>query len=181
MRLAGTIIMRTAANVITTARAGIHGGCSPPRGANTCLVAICVTHGDCFNWLAQCRMLSPLAGLTDAPLLARVEQCVAAVSDLLQNYTHDNSCVVMTGCGTSGRMAFWAARAFNRTLAERGLKPRFRYLVSGTDSALLLSDELPEVSGASCHRLRGHPPACPAPLPLPSPSSRSFPCAGAAR
>jgi hypothetical protein len=52
--------------------------------------------------------------------------------------------IVMTGCGTSGRIAFQTARRYNRILASAGIRPLFHYLISGGDSALLLSDELPE-------------------------------------
>ena len=60
--------------------------------------------------------------------------------------------IVMTGCGTSGRIAFQTARRYNCILAAAGIRPLFHYLISGGDSALLLSDELPEddpVVGAS--------------------------------
>lgn len=50
----------------------------------------------------------------------------------------------MTGCGTSGRIAFQTARRYNRVLCAAGVRPLFHYLISGGDSALLLSDELPE-------------------------------------
>jgi hypothetical protein len=53
--------------------------------------------------------------------------------------------IVLSGCGTSGRMAFLTAKNFNRVLKSQGLPPLFRYTVSGGDPALLLSDELPEV------------------------------------
>ena len=45
--------------------------------------------------------------------------------------------VVMSGCGTSGRMAWLAARRF------AGSRD-FRYCMAGGESALVLSDELPE-------------------------------------
>lgn len=60
--------------------------------------------------------------------------------------------IVMTGCGTSGRIAFLTARRYNSILVAAGVRPLFHYLISGGDSALLLSDELPEddpVEGAS--------------------------------
>ena len=61
--------------------------------------------------------------------------------------------IVFTGCGTSGRVGFLVARRFNAMLRARGHEgTAFRYLISGGDSALLLSDELPEddpVTGAA--------------------------------
>jgi N-acetylmuramic acid 6-phosphate (MurNAc-6-P) etherase len=56
----------------------------------------------------------------------------------------DNGIVVMSGSGTSGRVAFLIARNLNEVLEEAGKRPCFRYLCSGGDAALLLSDELPE-------------------------------------
>jgi N-acetylmuramic acid 6-phosphate (MurNAc-6-P) etherase len=50
----------------------------------------------------------------------------------------------MTGCGTSGRIAFMVARALNFVCQQRGCREPFRYKISGGDAALLLSDELPE-------------------------------------
>ena len=56
-----------------------------------------------------------------------------------------NGLIIMTGSGTSGRVAFMTARAFNNVFTTMGLPPLCRYLASGGDPALLLSDELPEV------------------------------------
>lgn len=82
-----------------------------------------------------------LPGLADPEMLERVERAVTAAVDVLRS----DGTIVMTGCGTSGRMAYWCARSFNRVLARLGRKPAFKYLISGGDTALLLSDELPEV------------------------------------
>lgn len=58
----------------------------------------------------------------------------------------NSSCVLMTGCGTSGRIAFLTSRRYNRIMSEIGPpnKPLFEYAIAGGDSALLLSDEIPE-------------------------------------
>eukprot|EP00058_Branchiostoma_floridae_P024443 XP_002609933.1 hypothetical protein BRAFLDRAFT_124367 [Branchiostoma floridae] len=52
--------------------------------------------------------------------------------------------VVMSGCGTSGRMAFLAATTFNRLLIENGKQACCAYLIAGGDRALLTSQEAPE-------------------------------------
>jgi N-acetylmuramic acid 6-phosphate (MurNAc-6-P) etherase len=49
-------------------------------------------------------------------------------------------CIALSGCGTSGRIAFLIARRFERLLHRRVVD----YVIAGGDSALLLSDELPE-------------------------------------
>jgi hypothetical protein len=77
--------------------------------------------------------------------------CANLISSAIANPTK-RVAIVMTGCGTSGRIAFQTARRYNRVLAAAGVRPLFHYLISGGDSALLLSDELPEddpVVGAS--------------------------------
>ena len=92
------------------------------------------------------------AGLLDAPFLKKADKAVAATAEVLRR---DKGVVVLTGCGTSGRVAFLTARRYGA---------QFRYCCSGGDEALLLSDELPEddpVSGASelAAAVRGHPAA----------------------
>ena len=52
--------------------------------------------------------------------------------------------IIMSGCGTSGRIAFLTSRRMNRLCTSAGMRPIFHYLISGGDSAVLLSDELPE-------------------------------------
>ena len=44
---------------------------------------------------------------------------------------------MLSGSGTSGRIAYCVARAFNRTCRALGLAPCFRYTLSGGMSALL--------------------------------------------
>jgi N-acetylmuramic acid 6-phosphate (MurNAc-6-P) etherase/predicted NBD/HSP70 family sugar kinase/ribosomal protein S18 acetylase RimI-like enzyme len=85
-------------------------------------------------------------GLLDNGPLARAEAAaqVAAVALSL------GGIVVLTGCGTSGRVAHLVVRRMQRLLPA---EPRaFDYLISGGDAALLLSDELPEddpIAGAA--------------------------------
>ena len=93
-------------------------------------------------------------GLFDERIAQNCSQVVGECSSLLRNRLHGNSnvSIVMTGCGTSGRIAFLTSRRFNMILSAADVGPSFGYLISGGDSALLLSDELPEddpVQGAS--------------------------------
>lgn len=53
----------------------------------------------------------------------------------------ENSCVVISGCGTSGRLAFLLTRTFNKFLKEHNLKQCYKYLISGGDHALVTSFE----------------------------------------
>lgn len=49
--------------------------------------------------------------------------------------------VVISGCGTSGRLAFFASRTFNKLCIRRGVRPFFHYLISGGDRALVAALE----------------------------------------
>lgn len=71
---------------------------------------------------------------------------------LLQMSKDKRVAVAMTGCGTSGRIAYLLSVHLNAVLANEGRAPVFHYLISGGDSAVLFSDELPEdnpVAGAA--------------------------------
>eukprot|EP01130_Rhizamoeba_saxonica_P017464 TRINITY_DN8478_c0_g1_i1.p1 TRINITY_DN8478_c0_g1~~TRINITY_DN8478_c0_g1_i1.p1 ORF type:complete len:596 (+),score=89.39 TRINITY_DN8478_c0_g1_i1:77-1864(+) len=54
--------------------------------------------------------------------------------------------VVVTGCGTSGRIGYMVARSFQLLAEHEGYQNRisFHYLHAGDDEALLISNELPE-------------------------------------
>jgi hypothetical protein len=49
--------------------------------------------------------------------------------------------VVLSGCGTSGRVAFVVATAFNKLLVASGREPRVKYIMAGGDAALFTSRE----------------------------------------
>jgi N-acetylmuramic acid 6-phosphate (MurNAc-6-P) etherase len=74
--------------------------------------------------------------------------------------------VLMTGCGTSGRIAFLAARHFSRRIRQQEPELKsvlfFRYCISGGDASLILSQELPEddpqLGVADMNRIRGEYP-----------------------
>lgn len=75
-------------------------------------------------------------GLLDEPMLRRVSRSTLGARSALQQ---ELGSVVMTGCGTSGRLAFLTSRRY----AKRH-PGKFCYAHAGGDAALLLSDELPE-------------------------------------
>eukprot|EP00731_Ephydatia_muelleri_P031843 Em0023g350a len=58
----------------------------------------------------------------------------------------DNNAVVLSGCGTSGRLAFVIAKTFNRLLCQRAKQPFYHYIISGGDKAILKSGESEEDS-----------------------------------
>nr|XP_046238536.1 glucokinase regulatory protein [Scatophagus argus] len=55
-----------------------------------------------------------------------------------------DSLVVLSGCGTSGRIAFLITSVFNRALREMNQSPVYSYIIAGGDRALLSSQEAPE-------------------------------------
>lgn len=94
------------------------------------------------------------SSLFDFDLLQQCERVAQSCAKLIRLCMSGRDvAIVMTGCGTSGRVAYLTARRFNQALRSIGVtKLAFYYLISGGDSALLLSDELPEddpVEGAS--------------------------------
>ncbi|KAK3563713.1 hypothetical protein QTP86_034442 [Hemibagrus guttatus] len=56
----------------------------------------------------------------------------------------EDSLIVLSGCGTSGRVAFLLATSLNRLLASQNHKPIYSYIIAGGDKALLTSQETPE-------------------------------------
>jgi predicted NBD/HSP70 family sugar kinase/N-acetylmuramic acid 6-phosphate (MurNAc-6-P) etherase len=95
-------------------------------------------------------------GLLDEEAIFACENVAYTISQMLRRDAEGkiSGKVVMTGCGTSGRIAFLTARRFNALLgmSENPHTAPFTYLCAGGDSALLLSDELPEddpVQGAA--------------------------------
>ncbi|XP_058478160.1 glucokinase regulatory protein [Solea solea] len=55
-----------------------------------------------------------------------------------------DSLVVLSGCGTSGRLAFLAASGFNRELKKLKHTLIYTYIIAGGDRALFSSEEAPE-------------------------------------
>ncbi|XP_064163003.1 glucokinase regulatory protein isoform X4 [Anguilla rostrata] len=58
----------------------------------------------------------------------------------------EDSLIVMSGCGTSGRLAYLLATSFNRLLKRLKKQEVFAYIIAGGDKALLTSQEAPEDS-----------------------------------
>uniref|UniRef100_A0A8C8FKN3 SIS domain-containing protein n=1 Tax=Oncorhynchus tshawytscha TaxID=74940 RepID=A0A8C8FKN3_ONCTS len=56
----------------------------------------------------------------------------------------EDSLVVLSGCGTSGRLAFLMASCFNRALRDRQQNTVYCYIIAGGDRALLTSQEASE-------------------------------------
>ena len=76
----------------------------------------------------------------------RVQTNITKFASAIVNAIESKSKVVLTGCGTSGRLAFFCSRQFNRALRELQLPAVFDYLMAGGDEALFVSQELVEDS-----------------------------------
>ena len=86
------------------------------------------------------------AGFGASPSLPEVAGAAAAVAQLAAETLRsgNEAAVVLSGAGTSGRLAMCIARSYNRQLARCGLAPCFHYLIAGGERALFAAAELAE-------------------------------------
>ncbi|XP_052091066.1 glucokinase regulatory protein-like [Mytilus californianus] len=80
-------------------------------------------------------------GLFHPETIATIQQISEVAVDILKK---PGGMIVLSGCGTSGRIAFLIARNFNEVLRNSGREQCFRYLIAGRDKALFTSQEAPE-------------------------------------
>ncbi|CAL8307545.1 unnamed protein product [Merluccius merluccius] len=85
---------------------------------------------------------SPYKKLFSDSIIKTMMAVAEKVADILKGVTE--SLVVLSGCGTSGRLAFLVATHFNRLSTSVSRSPVFAYLIAGEDKALLSSREAPE-------------------------------------
>ncbi|XP_070813984.1 glucokinase regulatory protein [Chaetodon trifascialis] len=93
------------------------------------------------------QMFQEETGTTYQRLLSeQVVETLMEVSKRVELILKDpqDSLVVLSGCGTSGRMAFLITSAFNRALRELNQSSVYSYIIAGGDKALLSSQEAPE-------------------------------------
>jgi len=75
--------------------------------------------------------------MMDQEMLDKLDECISAAEELLSD--PEDSVILMSGAGTSGRLAMFIARAFGRLFPENG--NLFQYLIAGGDLALIKSQE----------------------------------------
>ncbi|ESP02485.1 hypothetical protein LOTGIDRAFT_237979 [Lottia gigantea] len=68
-----------------------------------------------------------------------LDNIVEITVNILKNSSKNS--IILSGCGTSGRLAFLIARTFNEKLKKLGLTPCCDYLIAGGDIALFTSQE----------------------------------------
>jgi len=73
-----------------------------------------------------------------------MESVITSACDILCDPAHN--AVVLSGCGTSGRLAFITARAFHSHLHNLNLPPCYHFIIAGGDGALVKSVEAMEDS-----------------------------------
>ncbi|KAI6651985.1 Glucokinase regulatory protein-like [Oopsacas minuta] len=74
-----------------------------------------------------------------------IEQCALVAETIVKNiFTNPNGKIVLSGCGTSGRIGFMVTRAFNKILNNLSLPKYYEYLLAGDDRSLFISQEAKE-------------------------------------
>ncbi|KAK3749423.1 hypothetical protein RRG08_003273 [Elysia crispata] len=82
------------------------------------------------------------SGLQDTVIIDKLYKVAMLISNVVQNPSA--GCVVISGCGTSGRLAYLTSRRFNKYLRSQGQEECFNYIISGDNDALYSSVELAE-------------------------------------
>jgi N-acetylmuramic acid 6-phosphate (MurNAc-6-P) etherase len=77
-------------------------------------------------------------GMSDPELLTQMARLADVAAAVLRKPTGR---VILSGAGTSGRLAMFVARAFNRVFATKKNPEPFRYTIAGTDLALIQAQE----------------------------------------
>jgi N-acetylmuramic acid 6-phosphate (MurNAc-6-P) etherase len=73
------------------------------------------------------------AGIFDQPHQQSLQKFVTYLVDILSSTDLTQNAIVISGSGTSGRLAFFCSRAFNNLLQKLGKPPIFQYLIAGGD------------------------------------------------
>ncbi len=77
-------------------------------------------------------------GLLDCEIVEKLERVIDGAAVLMGR---SDAVIVLSGAGTSGRLAMFVARTFNRLLARAGRSANLRYLVAGADRAIIKAQE----------------------------------------
>ena len=79
----------------------------------------------------------------DEEALAAMDKIAEKAAEMLQENSGETA-IVLSGCGTSGRLAFFLAQKFSQLAAAQQLSACYEYLIAGGDVALFTSQEAPE-------------------------------------
>lgn len=78
-------------------------------------------------------------GIYDLDILRKMSLLVDWLTEVLEHEGPRK--IIISGAGTSGRLAYFAARTYNGILRRAGLEPVFDYLMAGGDAALIAAQE----------------------------------------
>ncbi|XP_054479907.1 glucokinase regulatory protein isoform X2 [Anoplopoma fimbria] len=109
------------------------------RASPNCIVRMLQA---CDDQIFQEEMGAPYQRLLSEQVVETLTEVAKKVELILKDPR--NSLIVLSGCGTSGRLAFHITSAFNRALGELDQSSVYSYIIAGGDRALLSSQEAPE-------------------------------------
>ena len=78
----------------------------------------------------------------DSEAVSAMEKIAENAAEMLQG--SGDAAIVLSGCGTSGRLAFFLAQKFSQLAKTQQLSACYDYLIAGGDIALFMSQEAPE-------------------------------------
>lgn len=79
----------------------------------------------------------------DLKVVSAMERIVEKATEVLQG---GSGTIALSGCGTSGRLAFFLAQKFSQLAKAQHLTASYEYLIAGGDISLFTSQESPEDS-----------------------------------
>jgi len=79
------------------------------------------------------------SSLSDEEIQKKIETCILEVMNLFKS--KGKKAIIISGAGTSGRLAMYVSRTFNLLLKKKGLEPIFHYLIAGGNLALIVAQE----------------------------------------
>ncbi|CAF0741902.1 unnamed protein product [Didymodactylos carnosus] len=83
---------------------------------------------------------------TPEGIVQSLHKCNLEVFDGYQEYKTENSAIIISGCGTSGRIGFLATATFNQLCEKQTKSPKYKYIIAGGNRALVSSVEATEDS-----------------------------------
>ena len=78
----------------------------------------------------------------DSEAVSAMEKIAETAVEILQG--SGDAAIVLSGCGTSGRLAIFLAQKFSQLAVTQQLSACYEYLIAGGDIALFMSQDAPE-------------------------------------
>lgn len=78
----------------------------------------------------------------DETTISSMQKIAERAAEVLQDSS--DTAIILSGCGTSGRLAFFLAQKFSELAKVQTLPGRYEYVIAGGDIALFTSQEAPE-------------------------------------